>query len=73
MRISVLTQIDNLWFSENHRLINPLPHFAVVFAKARAQRIGLHHARHNRFCQQRRVNFAVQFGVVGNAPGIWQR
>ncbi|MNZ67209.1 hypothetical protein D3C78_854470 [compost metagenome] len=73
VRRGVMTHIDNLRLSENHRLINPLPHVAVVFAKARAQGIGLHHARHYRFSQQRRVDFPVQLGVVRHAPGVWQR
>ncbi|SSW85076.1 Uncharacterised protein [Klebsiella pneumoniae] len=60
-------------FRQNEGVIHPLPRLTVVFRKAHAQSIGLHHARGNGFCQQRRIDIAFQLGVVRHAPGVWQR
>ena len=60
-------------FRQNDGAIHPLPYLAVIFGKAHAQGIGLHHARGNGFCQQRRIDIAFQLGVVRHAPGVWQR
>ena len=60
-------------FRQNEGVIHPLPRLTVVFRKAHAQGIGLHHARGNGFCQQRRIDIAFQLGVVRHAPGVWQR
>ena len=57
---------------QDHGLIDPLPHLAVILSETHPQGVGLHHAFSDGFCQQRRVDSAFQFGVVRHAPGVWQ-
>ncbi len=58
---------------QDQGLIDPLPDLAVIFSETRAQGIGLHHALGDGVSQQRRVDIPFQLGVVGHAPGVWQR
>ena len=64
--------VDDGWLWQNDAFIHPLPHLTVILGEAHAQSVGLHHAFGNGFCQQRRVNVALQFGVVCHAPGVRQ-
>ncbi len=57
---------------QDHGLINPLPHLAVILGETHPQGVGLHHAFRNGFCQQWRIDSAFQFGIVRHAPGVWQ-
>ncbi len=69
VRIGLLAQVDVLRLGKLARVINPLPRFAVIFAKAHAQGIGLLKPGDDSLAQQRRIEIAAQFNIVGNAPG----
>lgn len=72
MRIGVSAKVNNLRLRQGSTLVHPLPDLAVVLGKPRTQGVGLHHARHHRFRQQRRINRADQLDVMGHAPGVGQ-
>ena len=73
MRIARLAQIAIVRFGKSAVLIDPLPGFAVIFAKAHAERVGLRQTSDDRPSQQRRVQIATQFDIVGDTPCAGQR
>lgn len=75
MRIRRRTQVNDRRFGKGAVGRQPLPDFPLLFLKAQAEGVRLLQTGDNRFSQQRRVEGAAQFNIVGHAraPGRVER
>ena len=72
MRIRRRTQVNDRRFAKGAVGRQPLPDFPLLFLKAQAEGVRLLQTGDNRLTQQRRVERAAQFNIVGHAPGARQ-
>lgn len=75
MRIRRRPQVNDRRFGKGAVGRHPLPDFPLLFLKAQAEGVRLLQTGDNRFSQQRRVEGAAQFNIVGTlqAPGRVER
>ena len=72
MRIRRRTQVNDGRFGKGALRRYPLPDFPLLFLKAQAEGVCLLQTGDNRLTQQRGVERAAQFNIVGHAPGARQ-
>lgn len=63
------TQIPVIRFGKRTMFIDPLPGFAVIFAKTHAEGVGRDSPGDNGPAEQYRVDITAQLDIVGDAPG----